>query len=74
MKYKASVSDVGKMFSKLHIYRANYPMFKDYKMYLCLASFRFPKEVKLKAAEEGIVLLQHYCKDIEVLIDNMGIF
>jgi len=71
MKYKANVNHVGKMFSKLHTYRANFPMFKDYKIYLCLASFRFPKAVRIKAEEEGIVLIQQRGEKIEVISENI---
>jgi hypothetical protein len=71
MKYKANINDVGKMFSKLHSYRINYPMFKDYKVYLCLASFRFPKPVRLKAAKEGIVLIEQRGERIEVISENL---
>ena len=71
MKYKAKSSDVGKMFSKLHSYRTNYPMFKDYKIYLCLASFRFSKYVRLKAAEKGIVLIEQRGDKIEVISENV---
>ena len=71
MKYKAGTSDVGKMFSKLHTYRANFPMFKDYKTYLALASFRFPKAVRVKAAERGIVLLEQRGDKIEVISENV---
>lgn len=71
MKYKASTNDVGKMFSKLHTYRANFPMFKDYKIYLCLASFRFPKNVREKASQEGIVLIEQRGDKIEVISENI---
>ena len=71
MKYKAGIDDVGKMFSKLHSYRANYPMFKDYKIYLCLASFRFPAKVRERAAKEGIVLIQQRGEKIEVVSENV---
>jgi hypothetical protein len=71
MKYKASTHDVGKMFSKLNSYRANYPMFKDYKIYLCLASFRFPKKVREKAEEEGVVLIEQRGEKIEVISENI---
>ena len=67
MKYKAKVSDVKKMFFKLKSYRANYPMFSGYKVYLCLASFRFRDYVKIRAAEEGIVLVQQRGEKIEVV-------
>ena len=70
MKYKANIEDVGKMFSKLHSYRANYPMFKEYKTYLCLASFRFPAKVRERAAQEGIVLIEQRGEKIEVISEN----
>ena len=74
MKYKSSIEDVGKMFSKLHSYRANYPMFKDYKAYLALASFRFPVKVRQRANEEGIVLIEQRGDKIEVISKNVKTF
>ena len=71
MKYKAKVSDVKKMRSKLYSYRANYPMFSGYKVYLCLASFRFRDYVKVRAAAEGIVLVQQRGERIEVVSENL---
>ena len=71
MKYKAGANDVGKMFSKLHSYRLNYPMFKDYKTYLALASFRFSKAVREKAEKEGVVLIQQRGEKIEVISENI---
>jgi len=71
MKYKAGTDDVGKMFSKLHSYRTNYPMFHNYKIYLGLASFRFSKYVRLKAAEKGIVLIEQRGDKIEVISENV---
>jgi hypothetical protein len=71
MKYKANINDVGKMFSKLTSYRANFPLFKDYKIYLCLASFRFPKAVRERAEKEGIVLIQQRGEKIEVISENI---
>jgi hypothetical protein len=71
MKYKTGINDVKKMFSKLHSYRANYPMFKDYKIYLCLASFRFPKYIREKAAQEGIALIQQRGDKFEVIDKNL---
>jgi len=71
MKYKASIEDVGKMFSKLHSYRANYPMFKDYKAYLALASFRFPAKVRQRANEEGVVLIEQRGDKIEVISEKI---
>jgi len=71
MKYKAGTDDVGKMFSKLHSYRANYPMFKDYKVYLCLASFRFPAKVRERAAKDGIVLIQQKGDRFEVISETV---
>jgi hypothetical protein len=71
MKYKANTDNVGKMFKKLESYRANYPMFKHYKVYLCLASFRFTDIVRKRAAEKGIVLIQQRGEIIEVISENV---
>jgi hypothetical protein len=71
MKYKAGTDDVGKMFKKLESYRANYPMFKNYKIYLCLASFRFPAIVRKRAAKEGVVLIQQRGEIIEVISEHV---
>jgi hypothetical protein len=71
MKYKADINDVGKMFSKLHTYRTNYPVFNDYKIYLGLASFSFSKVVRDRAAKEGIVLIQQRGDKIEVVSENI---
>jgi len=71
MKYKTGINDVEKMFSKLHSYRTNYLMFKDYKIYLCLASFRFPERVRERAEKERIVLIQQKGEKIEVMSENV---
>ena len=71
MKYKADIDDVKRMFLKLRSYRANYPMFKDYKVYLCIASFRFRANVRTRAAKEGIVLIQQRGDKIEVVSENV---
>ena len=71
MKYRAKVDDVGKMFKKLDSYRDNYPMYKDYKLYLCLASFSFSDDVKSAAAERGIVLIEHQGEKIEIVSENV---
>ena len=70
MKYKAGTDDVGKMFKKLDSYRANYPIYKNYKVYLCLASFRFPAIVRKCAAKVGVILIQQRGEIIEVISEN----
>ena len=71
MKYKAKTSDVKSMFLKLKSYRANYPMFNNYRIYLCLASFSFRDYVKSCAAKEGIVLIQQRGEKIEIVSENV---
>jgi hypothetical protein len=60
-----------KLFLITNSYRANFPVFKDYKVYLCLASFRFPKEVREIAEKEGIILIQQRGDRIEVISENI---
>jgi len=74
MKYKAKVSDVRAMRLKLHSYRANFPREQHYKFYLCLASFRFRDYVKVRAAEEGIVLVQQRGERIEVVSEKLKLW
>jgi len=71
IKYKGSLNDVRKMFHKLETYRANYPMFKNYKTYLCLAAFCFAKGVRERAEEEGIVLIHQKGEVYEILSENL---
>jgi len=71
MKYKAGSDDVGRMFRKLESYRTNYPMFKDYKTYLCLAAFCFTDTARERAEKEGIVLIQQRGEVIEVISENV---
>jgi hypothetical protein len=71
VKYKADLNDVGKVFSKLTTYRTNYPNFKDYKIYLGLASFSFSKAVRDRAARDGIVLIRQRGEKIEVISENI---
>jgi len=71
MKYKAGIDDVGRMFRKLESYRANYPMYKNYKTYLGLASFRFSDDVRKRADEMGVVLIQQQGEKIEVISETI---
>ena len=71
MKYKADIADVKRMLHKLRTYRANYPMFKEYKIYLCLASFRFSEMVRARAEETGIVLIRQRGEIIEIVSKNL---
>ena len=71
IKYKAVLNDVRKMFRKLETYRANYPMFKDYKTYLCLAAFSFAEGVRERAAQEGIVLIHQKGEVYEILNEDV---
>jgi hypothetical protein len=46
-------------------------MFKDYKIYSCLASFRFPAKVRERAAKEGVILIQQRGDKIEVIGESI---
>ncbi|MCL2435569.1 MAG: hypothetical protein FWD09_05460 [Lentimicrobiaceae bacterium] len=71
MKYKAGTNDVGRMFRKLESYRANYPMHKDYKIYLGLASFSFSDDVRKRADEMGVILIQQQGEKIEIISETI---
>jgi len=71
IKYKTDTNDLRRLLSKLRSFRANFPKYENYKIYLCLASFRFPQNVRSRAAEEGVVLLQQRGDVIEVVSENV---
>jgi hypothetical protein len=66
IKYKASTEDLEKMVEKkVANFRALFPYYKDYKVYLGLGSMSFNKYVYAKAQELGIGLLKQVGETVE---------
>ena len=71
-KYKAHENDLRKIIDKkANNFRALFPDFKAYKIYLGLASFSFYDELKDMAKQNGIAILTHSGDLPEIIADNL---
>jgi Holliday junction resolvase-like predicted endonuclease len=59
VKYKAHESDLEKLLTKKQTnFKELFPLYKDYNHHLALASFYMPQELKEKALENNVIVLQ----------------
>ncbi len=59
VKYKAHERDLEKLLTQKHTnFRELFPIYKDYTHHLALASFYMPQELKEKALENNVIVLQ----------------
>jgi hypothetical protein len=57
-KYKAHINDIPKVLKKAKTFKAFFPVFKDYKIYLALASMSFYRQLEKECIEQGIVMIK----------------
>ena len=71
-KSKAHETDLRKLIdNKANNFRTLFPDFKDYKIYLGLASFSFYDELTEMAKENGVAILKHTGDLAEIDADNL---
>ncbi len=71
-KYKAHEKDLRKLIDKkVGNFRLLFPDFKDYKIYLGLASFSFYPELETMAKENGVAILKQKGQVVEISADNL---
>ncbi|HRF57669.1 MAG TPA: hypothetical protein PLV58_09760 [Campylobacterales bacterium] len=59
IKYKAHEKDLEKLITKKHEnFKKLFPIYKDYTHHLALASFHINEDLKEKALEQGVIVLQ----------------
>ena len=58
VKFKAHENDIAKTMKKAETFRILCPEYKDYKIYLGLASMSFYQEVEQKCTEHGIAIIK----------------
>ncbi|MFZ2967735.1 MAG: hypothetical protein WA080_01625 [Sulfuricurvum sp.] len=69
VKYKAHEKDLEKLLTKKQEnFRELFPIYKDYTHHLALASFYMPPELKEKALENNVIVLQRKGDVIETFI------
>ncbi len=74
-KYKAHENDLRKLMDKkVRNFRELFPNYKDYKIYLGLASFSFYPELEELATQNGVAILKQKGEMMEVKADNLKVY
>ena len=73
-KYKAHIKDVPKVLKKAETFRILCPDFKDFKIYLGLASMAFYPELEEKCKEEGIVIIKQVGDTVVIDDGHLKVF
>jgi len=55
-------------------FRKLFPFYKNYKIYLGLASFSFYDDLKVMAKQNGIAILKHTGYLTEIEADNLKVY
>jgi len=74
-KSKAHKSDLIKLIDKkAYNFKVMFPDYKDYKIYLGLASFSFYDELEEMAKENGVAILKQKGDVVEIEADNLKVY
>jgi hypothetical protein len=71
VKFKAHARDIDRVKNKAHTYRILCPEYKDYKIYLGLASLSFYPELEQECIAEGIAVIKQVGD--KVIINDSGL-
>jgi hypothetical protein len=69
VKFKAHENDIKKVLKKAETFKILYPYYKDFKIYLGLASMSFYSELELACIDKGIAVIKQV-GDMVVIIDE----
>ena len=73
-KYKAHVNDIAKTLKKAETFRILCPDYKDFKIYLGLASMSFYPELEQKCTEEGIAIIKQIGDSVIINDAHLKVF
>ena len=74
VKFKAHENDIAKVLKKAQSFRGFYPDFKDYKLYLGLASMAFYPELEQKCMNEGIAIIKQVGDNVIMNDKHLKVF
>jgi hypothetical protein len=74
VKYKAHINDIPAVLKKAETFRILFPQYKDFKIYLALASMSFYDGVEEKCKEEGIALIKQVGDTVVINDEHLKIF
>jgi hypothetical protein len=73
-KYKAHENDVPAMLNKVNTFRILFPDYKDFKIYLGLASMSFYSELEDECKKQGIAIIKQVGDKIVICDENLKAF
>ena len=74
VKFKAYLNDIAKTMKKAETFRILCPDYKDYKIYLGLASMSFYPELEKKCAEQGIAIIKQVGDSVVIFDEHLKVF
>jgi hypothetical protein len=74
VKYKAHTNDIPTVLKKPETFRILYPEYKDFKIFLGLASMSFYPELEQECIEQGIAVIKQIGDTVVINDTNLKIF
>ena len=74
VKYKAHIDDVPQVLKKAETFRILFPQYKDFKIYLGLASMSFYSELEDECIKQGIAVIKQIGDKVVINDTNLKVF
>jgi len=74
VKYKANINDIPNVLKKAETFRILFPHYKDFKIYLGLASMSFYPKLEEKCIEQGIAVIKQVGDTVVINDTNLKVF
>jgi len=74
VKYKAHTNDIPTVLKKAETFRILYPEYKDFKIYLGLASMSFYPELEQECINQGIAVIKQIGDTVVINDENLKVF
>ena len=74
VKYKAHENDIPKVLNKAKTFRILFPHYKDFKIYLGLASLSFYPELEQECIKEGIAIIKQVGDTVVINDKHLKVF
>jgi hypothetical protein len=74
VKYKARVSDIPAVLKKAETFRVLFPYYKEFKIYLGLASMSFYPELEQECINEGIAIIKQIGDTVVINDTHLKVF
>jgi hypothetical protein len=74
VKYKANINDIPVILKKAETFRILFPNYKDFKIYLGLASMSFYAELEQECISEGIAIIKQVGDTVVINDEHLKVF